>query len=107
MPTDKKKTLEKFIFDNELYNIVKDIIFKLPKNIQTIDLKNNTYMMNTLQCSVDDSKRKRINNIPRIKCVKKTKAILPLMINEKLRCINKNLQNNEESHKIRALTLNK
>ena len=107
LPSDKQKTLEKFIFDDEVYNVVKDIIFKFPKNNKIKDLLNNSYMMNTLQCSGDDSKLKRVIDIPKIKCYKKTKEILPLMINTKLSFINKNSQKKEESHKNRALTINK
>ena len=66
-------------------------------------------MMNTLHFSGTESKLKRLSDIPKIKCAKKTISILPLMNNKKLSFINsKNYKNKkEEFHKIRALTIDK
>ena len=46
LPLDKQKTLEKFIFDDEVYNIVKDIIFKLHNNKKEKELNKSNNMLN-------------------------------------------------------------
>ena len=106
LPLDKKKTLEMFIFDDEVYNIVKDIIFKLHNN-KTEKEFNNSNILNSLHFSGTESKLKRLTDIPRIKCSKKIVSIFPMMNNKKLSFINTNSHNNEEFHKNRALTINK
>ena len=106
LPSDKQKTLEKFIFDDEVYNIVKDIIFNGSK-IKSQKLFNTNNLMNTLHFSGTESKLKRLNDVPNIKCIKKTIAILPLMHNNKLSSINHSSSKKEEFHKKRTLTLNK
>ena len=107
LPSDKQKTLEQFIFDDEVYNIVKDIIFKLPKMEQNEEISKNINKMNTLHFSGTESKLKRLSDIPKIRFAKKNIAILPLMSNEKLNFISKNARKNEDIHKFRSLTINK
>jgi len=104
LPSDKQKTLEKFIFDDEVYNIVKDIIFKFPKIKQERESKIN--MMNSLHFSGTESKLYKISDISNIKQNKKTIDFLPLMKNKKLSFINTELKN-EDFHRTRALTINK
>ena len=106
LPLDKQKTLEKFIFDDEVYNIVKDIIFKLHNNKLEKEFNNSSNMLNTLHFSGTESKLKRLADIPKIKCSKKIVSIFPIMNNKKLSFINSNSLKNEEFHKNRALTLN-
>ena len=80
LPSDKQKTLENFIFDDDVYNTVKDIIFKRPK----IKVKNNLNLYdnisNILHLSETESKLKvRKPDIPKVKIKKKTNSVLPEM----------------------------
>ena len=82
LPSDKQRTLENFIFDDDVYNIVKDIIFKRPKT----KIKNNLNLCdnisNILHLSETESKLKIAKpDIPKIKIRKKTNSVLPKMKN--------------------------
>ena len=105
LPSDKQKTLEKFIFDNEVYSILKDIIFNRTNNKSTnTNTFNKNTITNTLHFSGTESKFKKVNDIPNIKYIKKNVALFPLMHNNKINCI---IPKNEDLNKNRALTLNK
>ena len=107
LPSDKQKTLEKFIFDDEVYNIVKDIIFKRQKNKQMKDyISTPNIYTNTLHFSGTESKTKTLIDIPKIKFAKKKIEIFPIMKNKKLSFINSNIEKNDEIHKNRVLTIN-
>ena len=82
LPSDKQRTLENFIFDDDVYNTVKDIIFKRPK----LKVKNNLNLYNNisniLHLSETESKLKvRKPDIPKVKIKNKTNSVLPEMKN--------------------------
>ena len=59
LPTDKMNTLENFIFNEEVFNLVKDIIFSKPKkNGKT--LENSKNLMNSFKFFDPDWKMKEI-----------------------------------------------
>ena len=97
--------MEKFIFDNEVYSILKDIIFNRTNNKSTnTNTFNKNTITNTLHFSGTESKFKKVNDIPNIKYIKKNVALFPLMHNNKINC---NIPKNEDLSKNRVLTLNK
>ena len=105
LPSDKQKTLEKFIFDDEVYKVLKDIIFNRTKT--KIKSNSKSSLTNTLHFSGTEYKLKKINDIPSIpsiKYIKKNFAVLPLMHTNKLSLIN---LKNEDSNKNRAITVDK
>lgn len=104
LPSDKQKTLEKFIFDDEVYHLVKDIVFKRSKMNQLKEYTSNKYN-NTLHFSGTESKIKKLIDIPKINSKKKI-SIFPIMNNKKLNYINSNNEKNEDIYKNRVLTIN-
>jgi len=100
LPSDKQKTLENFIFDDDVYNTVKNIIFKRPK----VKVKNNLNLYNNipniLHLSETESSLKVVKpDIPKIKIKKKTNSVLPEMKNNnKLMITNTNISINPNNN---------
>ena len=95
LPTDKQRLLERFLFDDEVVNIVKDVIFRCPKNNLQNELENKNIIQkksnnNTLHFSGIESESKKFGNIPSLKKAKKVLEALPLMYRTKLNGVNYN-----------------
>ena len=59
MPTDKLNTLENFLFNEEVFNMVKEIIFSKPKK-KTKNIENTKNIINSFKYLEPDWKMKEI-----------------------------------------------
>ena len=121
LPSDKQSTLENFIFDDEVYNLVKDIIFKRSKNKPKNNISNNNINFNTnnnvknnikkvFPTSGTETKLKVLIDIPKNKFTKNTLSLLPLMQIKNINFANSNSPSLKEEQfhpKYRTITINK
>ena len=109
LPSDKQRTLEKFIFNDDVYNTVKDIVFNRPKKKLNNNINLYDNISNFLHLSETESKLKVSKpDIPKIKIKKKNNSVLPEMKNDnKLVINNTNIninQNNNNKNNINNST---
>ena len=121
LPSDKQSTLENFIFDDEVYNLVKDIIFKRTKKKPKNNISNNNINFNTnnnvknnikkvFPTSGTETKLKVLIDIPKNKFTKNTLSLLPLMQIKNINFANSNSPSLKEEQfhpKYRTITINK
>ena len=101
LPSDKKKTLENFIFNEEVFNVFKDIIFSKPKKNNFKSIEDTKSMINSYKFLDPDWKLKEV--LENVNDNNDNSNVLPMMpINKHGRVSSvddKNINNNDNERK--------